>query len=177
VSLKALDLPFSFFDESHTNYSGSRLAGIQYEESAKIKRHRLRLLLNKLTAWRLGLFIADGDLKLPDNVQPQDLKWEWSHAGVPLFDPLKEVSADIAAVNAGFASHQEVCKARGKDFKAIIDEIAEAQAYAKSRGVILSTALPSNAEDDPNKSSTQAETANVEDDKARTENAAKMWQW
>jgi capsid protein len=164
VALKALDLPYGFFDESQTNYSGLRFGGVQYEQSAQSKRHRLWMLLNKLTRWRMGLFIADAEIRLPANKQANDLRWIWSHAGVPLFDPLKEISADIAAVNAGFASPQEVCRARGKDFESIIDEIAAARDYAAKKGVVLSTALASVAADDPNKSATKKEDQSVEQD-------------
>lgn len=164
TALKALDLPFGFYDESHTNYSGLRLGGVQYEQSAQAKRQSARRNLDKQTAWRIGLAIADGDLTLPRGMQISDVRWEWSHAGIPLFDPLKEISADIAAVNAGFASPQEVCRARGKDFEAVIDEIAAARSYAAGRGVVLSTALASTAGDDPNKSATQTEDQNVQED-------------
>ena len=193
VAMKSLDLPFSFFDESHTNFAGSRMAGIQYQESASIKRHRLKQLLDKITAWRLGLFIADGDLVLPKGFSPSDLKWNWTHSGVPLFDPMKETAADVAAVNAGFASPQHIHAMRGTDFEAAVDEIAEAQAYAELKGVILSTALPSSAALDPNKSATKTEDKNVEqaaaedaaneqagqtaDEQSRAERKSGMWRW
>lgn len=176
VALKSLDLPFGFFDESHTNYSGMRFGGVQYEDSAKTKRKRSRRNLDDLTRWRLGLAIADGEIRLPSKMQPQSLRWIWSHSGIPLFDPLKEISGDVAAVNAGFASPQEVCRARGKDFEQVIDEIAEAQAYAKSKSVTLSTALASTNADDPNKQQTQTEDQNVEQgDKAAMDRSRGMW--
>lgn len=149
VALKSLDIPFSFFDESHTNYSGSRLAGIQYEKSVHTKRGDLRALLDKITTWRMGLFIADGDLVLPKGMKPWDIKWEWSHAGMPWYDPMKEVTGAVAAVNAGFSSPQRECKKLGLDFFEIIDERAEAEAYATAKGVVLSTALPALTADDP----------------------------
>lgn len=159
--LKALDIPFSFYDESHTNFNGSRMAGIAYEQSAKTKRHRMRMLLNKLTAWRLGLFIADGELTLPAKMEPADLRWEWSALGQPWFNPLQEVSASIASINAGLASPQQIHKEKGTDFESTIDEIAQARDYAANKNVILSTALASVAADDPNKNATKTEDQNV----------------
>lgn len=149
VALKALDIPFSFYDESHTNYSGSRLAGINYEKSAGIKRGDLRALLDKKTRWRLGLAVVDGDIKLPAGKTVQDLKWEWAHTGIPWYDPLKEVSGAVAAVNAGFSSPQRECHKLGLDAFKIVDERAEIEAYAKEKGVVLSTALASVYIDDP----------------------------
>lgn len=166
VALKALDVPFSFYDESHTNYSGSRLAGIQYEKSVHTKRGDLKALLDKITAWRLGLFIADGDLKLPKGVKLRDLRWEWQHTGIPWYDPMKEVTAAVATVNAGFSSPQRECKKLGLDFFEVIDERAEAEKYAKDKGVVLSTAIPAVANDDPAASKTQTEDQNVAEEQA-----------
>jgi capsid protein len=42
VALKALDIPYSFYSENFTNYSGSRLAYLQYEQSAENKRADVR---------------------------------------------------------------------------------------------------------------------------------------
>jgi capsid protein len=162
VALKSLDIPYSFFSEEFTNYSGARLAAIQYEQSVKIKRGDIKSLLDKITAWRLGLFIADGDLKLPKGMKPRDLKWEWSHGSVAWYDPAKEVTGAVAAVNAGFSSPQRECKKLGLDFFEIIDERAAAEEYAKKQGVIISTALPSLAMDDPANSKTEKEDANEE---------------
>lgn len=177
VGLKALDLPFSFFDESHTNFAGSRMAGIRYEQSCKIKRHRLRLLLNKITRWRLGLAIADGEIQLPGSMQPADVRFDWAHSGMPLFNPIQEISADVAEINAGISSPQKKCRERGTDFHENVDETAEAQKYASSRGVTLSTALATNAALDPNKSQTQTEDQNVaaDEDKKAMEDSRRMW--
>ena len=46
VALKALDIPYSFYAENFTNYSGARQALLQYEQSAKIKRMDLQALLD-----------------------------------------------------------------------------------------------------------------------------------
>jgi capsid protein len=157
IALKSIDLPFSFFDESHTNYSGSRMAGMQYYEGAcKIKQHDLRLQMDRITRWRLGLAIADADIEVPAKMIP-NIKWEWTHAGIPLYDPLKETSATIAAINSGTDSEIRACKRLGLDFFQIIDERKLAQDYAKKAGVVLSTALASVAQDDPNKAATQKE--------------------
>jgi capsid protein len=157
VALRALDIPLSFYDESHTNFSGSRLAAIQYEKSTLLKRHDLRMVLNKITAWRMGLWIADDVLTLPAGMTTRDLTWEWAHTGTPWYDPMKEVSAAIAAINAGLSSPIREAKKLGLDVFELLDETAQVQARAKKLGIVLSTALATTAADDPNKGSTQKE--------------------
>lgn len=163
IALKSLDIPMSMFDESFTNFSGSRLAMISYEKSATIKRGDLREQLNILTDWRLGLFVRDGWLKLPSGWKVSDLRYEWAHAGTPWYDPMKEVTAAISAVNAGFSSPQRECKKLGVDFFEIIDERKAAEDYADKQGVILSTAIPSTVYNDPNASRTKTEDQNIEE--------------
>ncbi len=38
IAFKALDIPYTFFDESHTNFSGLRGSWLQYERAAIDKR-------------------------------------------------------------------------------------------------------------------------------------------
>src|SRR6185436_3946763 len=99
------------------------------------KRRDVKELLNNITAWRIGLFVEDGILKLPAGVQIFDLKWDWLPTGMPWIDPLKETTADIARVQAGLDSPQRVCRRRGEDFFEIVDEIAVAQNYCKEKRV------------------------------------------
>lgn len=122
--LKALDIPYSFYAENFSNYSGSRQALLQYEQSAENRRRENRNLLNDLTAWRLKMAIEAGDPMLA-GVTLDDLKWEWVASALPWVDPLKEVTANIAAVANGFDSTPGVCKAQGKDAFEIAKEQAD----------------------------------------------------
>jgi capsid protein len=135
TALKGLDIPYSFFDEAHTNYSGARQALLQYEQSADVKRHDVRLMLNNLTGWRLRLFIADGLLELPRGMTLADLRWEWIAKGIPWIDPLKEVNADIAAIGACLASRTDVLKQQGKDFFDVADQLATENEYLDELGL------------------------------------------
>jgi capsid protein len=135
IGLKALDIPFCFFDEAHQNYSGTRQAILQYELSADNKRFNLQQKLNALTAWRLGLFIADGELVLPDGMTIDDLKFEWVPVAIPWIDPLKEVTANTLAVQGCFRSRQMICKETGSDFFEVADQIAEENDYLRGKGL------------------------------------------
>ena len=139
VALKSLDIPYSFFNEAATNYSGARQALLMYEQSAKVKRGEVRELLNQLTAWRLQLFIDDGVLVLPAGMTVGDLKWEWISSGIPWIDPLKEASADIALVQSSLRSRQEISKERGRDWFSVVDELAAEEAYLKEKNIVPAT--------------------------------------
>lgn len=137
-ALKSLDIPYSFYDESHTNFFGSRAAWMHYERSCLFKRADLLDVLNQLTTWRLLLAVLDGELVLPRDVEFSDLQWEWVPLGMPWWDPAKEINGDLAAIRAGLDHPQRITKDRGKgDFYDNVDQIAVALEYARSKGVPL----------------------------------------
>jgi capsid protein len=138
ASLKSLDLDMSFFDSSHTNYSGARQALLSYQKSARVRQAEVRDLLRRITAWRLSLFVADGDLVLPTGMTLADLKWEWLPSGWGWIDPLKEAKAHIAEVEAGLTSRTRIARERGVDWLDIADELQAEQAAAADRGLALS---------------------------------------
>jgi capsid protein len=145
AALKSLDLPYSFFDESFTNFFGSRGALNHYLQSAHIKRQDNRDLLDNVTGWRLGLAVRDGRLRLPRGISAADLRWDWVPKGLPWWNPEQEVNADIAAVGGGLRSRQRICRDRGDDFFEIADEIAKENEYLTGLG--LSTEMkPANTQ-------------------------------
>ena len=137
VALKSLDIPYSFFDESFTNFYGSRGGLIQYLKSCRHKIADLQELLDDATRWRLGLAVADGELELPAGLDFADLRWEWVPDGVPWWDPVKEVNGHRMAIGAGLSDYQTVCRTAGTDFYQNVDRRAEQEAYARERGVTL----------------------------------------
>jgi len=141
MAIKALDLPFNFYDESHTNFFGSRAAWLLYDRSCTSKRADIVELLRKLTVWRLSLWIQDGVLQLPRGLTLKDVPFEWVHRGMPWWDPAKEIRGQIEAINAGLDTPQRVCRATGTDFEDNVKQIAKATAIASEHGVPLSFAL------------------------------------
>jgi capsid protein len=123
LSLKSLDIPYSFYNESFTNYSGARQALLLYEQSAKEKRVDVKALLDYLTNWRLMLWIVDGVLELPKGMTVSDLHWEWQGSGLPWIDPLKEVKADNEAIAGQFTSRHRIAKRMGWDWMEVLDEL------------------------------------------------------
>ncbi len=141
VAMKALDLPYSFYDESHTNFFGSRAAWLHYDRSCMSKRDDLLELLNRITIWRLGLALLDGELVLPRGWSLGNVPFEWVPTGMPWWDPSKEINGDLQALGAGLDNPQRITKERGRgDWYDNIDRIAEAMKYAEGKGVPVSFA-------------------------------------
>jgi len=159
AALKALDIPYSFYAENFTNYSGARQALLQYEQSAQIKQRNIRELLDALVAWRLQLFVDDGVLALPEGLGVADLRWEWVPAGLPWIDPLKEIQADAMALANRLTSRQRIAKRRGEDWWEINAECAEEEDAGAPRARAMD-ALPEEEDSpEPNRESEREEIA------------------
>ena len=141
LAMKAIDVPFSFYKDNYTNYSGARQALLLYQESAKSKRDDNVELLDNILNWRLQLWIDDGDL--PGVVE--DYAWEWVPAGTPWIDPLSEVKADTQAIATGLTSRTRVCREVGTDFTEIAREIAAENELLEDLG-LPTNVTPDNAE-------------------------------
>jgi hypothetical protein len=136
VALKSLDIPFSFYDESHTNYSGSRGAWLMYDQAAEDKADDLREFLDGWTAWRLGMLVYYGVLQLPAGFDPaKDLKWGWVRRRVPWIDPLKEIQAAKLEVDAGFQCTPGIAELMGEDAYDLVDRQAAYLEYRTLAGL------------------------------------------
>ena len=146
ISLKCLDIPFSFIDESFTNYSGSRGAWLLYDFAADGKRRDNRQLLSDMTRWRIGLGILDGELDLPRSVGDtvEDVTFEWLNRGIPWIDPLKEIKADAEAVKLGVTSRRRIAKRGGDDWLEILQELDEEEKLLRA----MRPPMPGEPEDD-----------------------------
>jgi capsid protein len=113
IGIKALDIPYSFYDESFTNFFGSRAAWSHYERSCIDKRTDQVTMRDDFTRWKLQTWIKSGRLTLPLGMTIADLEWEWVPRGIPWWDPSKEIRGDKEAISAGFDNPESVCKSRG----------------------------------------------------------------
>lgn len=137
ISLRCLDIPFSFFDESFTNFYGSRGGLVQYLHSCNQKVQDLQETLGEHADWRLGLAVADGEVDLPSGKDFDYIRYEFVPGGVPWWDTTKEVRGAGMAVAIGQTSPQRICRETGTDFYKNIDETSEALEYARQKGVDL----------------------------------------
>ena len=139
ICLKALDIPFSFWDESFTNFYGSRGGLIQYQKSSKDRICDLQLLQYRHADWRMNIGVADRDLELPSGKGLEFITngYDFIPAGVPWWDPTKEVRGASMAIATGLSSPQRACREAGTDFETNILEIKQAMEFAASNGVPL----------------------------------------
>jgi capsid protein len=134
VALKALDIPESFYDSSKANYFAGRGDLIQYIFSTDAKRASNILFLNSVTEFRVRLWQLDG--LLPMDLDASREPWEWIPKGLPWWNPLQEVKADLLAVEGNLTTKTEVLKRQGRDFGEVLRErtaetIAEKTAQAE----------------------------------------------
>lgn len=143
ISLKALDIPFSFWDESFTNFYGSRGGLIQYQKSSKDRIKDCRQFQYRHCDWRLNIGVADGDLELPSGKELNyvtDNGYDFAPTGVPWWDKAKEVRGAAMAIAAGLSSPQRECREGGTVFEQNVLEIAQANEFCRDNGVTLTYA-------------------------------------
>ena len=63
-------------------------------------------------------------------VRWQAKSWNW-------VDPLKDIQANIAAINAGIKTSSEVIAEQGGDIEDVYDQIKYEQDLAKEKGIVL----------------------------------------
>ncbi len=56
-------------------------------------------------------------------------------------DPYKEANANGVALKTGQKTFQQICAENGRDWKKVIEEMAEAKEYAKAQGIDLMAML------------------------------------
>lgn len=150
VALKSLDIPFSFYNESFTNFFGSKAALMQYLQSCRTKRADVGSLRTDLTLWRLRMAIEDGDLIAPASIKSvDDLRFTWTPTGVPWLDP-RDVRGDIDAIKAGLKTRTEVRRERfGDDWRDTASELAGEESLIDELGLnVTMETMPVDAAED-----------------------------
>lgn len=130
-ALKSLDLPFCFFDESHTNFFGSRSAWIGYERACRPKRKRQKRIRDKYSEFRLSRFLLNGDISLPSGWTFHDaLRYmESIPQGVPWWKPSEELDSELRAAGAGLMDLEKIAHAH--NLGSVRDNIRKNAALAK----------------------------------------------
>jgi len=132
VALKALDLPYNFFDEAYTNFFGSRAAWILFERACYARRKTQLRLHKKKTLWRLWRWVlpvdmgGTGELILPASMRIEDIQYRWVPRGIPWWKPQEELDTALRAWAAGLKSGQDICDEYG--FGDYLDNVREIQA-------------------------------------------------
>ncbi len=171
LSLKALDIPYSFYDTSKANYYGRKADIQQYEASARSKREDNVQLLDEWTAWRLRLAILNGSLVLPGAMTLDEVRWEWVATGMPWVDKLREMKADALAIKGNLDSEIRVARRAGTDAYEIARErmdyekwIADERAARQLPPLAVKGELPPTPHADDGKNADDEQTTKKDDD-------------
>lgn len=138
IAFSALDVPYSFYDGSKTNFYGSKGELEQYIDGCEKKQTDLIETLDEITHWLLTMWIEDGSLPLPKGCKHiDDVKFEWRGAGVPYWRLIEDSKGYLVAFQTGLANPQDTAARHQSDVYENIDRTAEVIAYARSKGVKL----------------------------------------
>lgn len=135
MALKCLDLDYSFFDSSHTNFYGSRAALNSYLKSCESKQEDLIEAQDRVAQWIIGYWVEAGILTLPAGMTLEDVAWEFIPDGVPFWDAQKDAGGSAMLISMGLATFEGIARQTGSDFRENIDSNALAIQYAKDKGV------------------------------------------
>jgi capsid protein len=148
IALLSLDIPLTFFDSRKSSFVASRSDYALYMESVERKRQATHEVIRNILFWKLGQWTrttgTDGAplLALPEGMTIRDIKLEVIPTGMPWIDPVKEVTAGAKEIAIGVQSRQRYCRARGRDFWTIKNELAEEEKALVAAGVTVEVATP-----------------------------------
>lgn len=138
----ALDVPYSFYDGSKTNFYGSKGEFEQYLDTVEKKQQpTIAMLDDWLFDWLIPNWLADPKDPLADylayayNTDRLRTQCGWRGSGFPswrLFEYVKEIQLAVAS---GMASPYAVAESFGEDVERNISEMAKLRALAKEQGV------------------------------------------
>jgi len=145
LSLKALDIPRSFFDENFTNYYGQKGARGHYLSASRRKRRQNQHLLRRWTYWRTALMVADGALELPEGLTVPELKFGWMPTAMAPIQLLQDMKGHEKAMALNLASPQSVGSELGIDPRDMVRQKLEMELHEARLRKEMVTPAPSQA--------------------------------
>ena len=137
LTLKSLNIPYCFWDESYTNFNGSRTALILYLRSCEKDRERQVAFRNEWFTWRLKVGILKGEIQLPASFDIDPKNWLWVPDGLQYWDTMKEASADVTLIENGLRSRTEIRRERfGDEWADVARKLAEEQALLEELNIV-----------------------------------------
>lgn len=128
-------------DLSETTYSSARQGLIEDDLTYGEEREGLQeIVLDEIyesfviSCWLKGFIGVPGFWENKERY----LQHEWVTEPRRWIDPQKEANANRIALATGQKTFQQICSENGRDWKQVIDEMAEAYSYASEKGIELS---------------------------------------
>ena len=137
MALKSLNIPYSFWDESYTNFNGSRTALILYLRSCEKDRERQVAFRNDWFMWRLKVGILKGEIQLPSSFEIDPKNWLWVPDGLQYWDTKKEADADVVLIENGLRSRTEIRRERfGDEWADVARKLSEEKALLEELNIL-----------------------------------------
>lgn len=140
----ALDLPYSFFDGSKTNFYGSKGEFEQYLDTVEKKQAPTISMLNEwIFDWLLPNWLTDPRDPLfnywPDGWRIDDLRGDvgWRGSGLPSWRLFEYVKETQTAINAGLVDPYALADSFGESFVKNVEKLGEARKLAEDNDVWL----------------------------------------
>lgn len=131
-------------DMSETNYASARQSMIEDDLTYEEERELLTdCFLDEvyesfvISCWLKGLISPVNFWEKKENY----LRHEWVTRPKRWIDPYKEANANGIALKTGQKTFQQICAENGRDWKKVLDEMAEANQYAAENGIDLQKML------------------------------------
>lgn len=139
ITLKALDIPFSWFDSRYTSYNGMRHEHNLYQSMAFRKQEANRRVLDRIFKWRLADMVVNRIISSSD---AEKIIWSWLPMANPFLDPQKEIPAEATQVAYGMNSRSQIMRQHGLDPDLIFSELRKEQEYIAKNLPYLGLTMP-----------------------------------
>ena len=131
-------------DLSEVTYSSARQGLIEDDMTYSEEREGIEnIVLDEIyESFVISCYLAG--LINPPGFWENKEKWfyhEWVTEPRRWIDPQKEANANKIAIATGQKTFQQICSENGRDWKQVIDEIAEAKEYAAEKGIDMDAIL------------------------------------
>jgi len=126
-------------DMSGAKYSSARQNAIEDEAAYTEETELLEAFMTEVYEAFVISGVLSGLFAIPDfwERRADYLNHSWIKAPKKWIDPQKEAGADETALRSGQKTFQELQAEKGRDWKEVVDEMAEAVAYGREKGIDL----------------------------------------
>lgn len=130
-------------DMSEVNYSSARQSGIDDDLECTEDGELIEDFMSEVYEAFVTCVYLTGLIKFTDfyNNKTDYLNHEWVKAPKKWIDPLKEANANKIALATGQKTLKDIAAENGRDWREVVDEIAEINDYAVKKGINLGGAI------------------------------------
>lgn len=135
-------------DMSKSNYSSARQGLIEDELTFKKDAELLIEAMSEIyESFAISCVLAN-KVNIPDFWGSKEvyLSHKWIKAPKQWIDPLKEANANAIALATGQKTFDQICSENGKDWKEVLNKIAEIKEYGEGLGLDMTAVIPAGKE-------------------------------